>query len=340
MQFVGIQYLRGLAALAVVLFHVATFIVGQSAEKTLAIGGLSAGVDIFFVISGFIIWKTTDRVGVSPLAWWRGRLIRIVPLYWIALLSTLATKQVMGAHMPGGLEALKAFAFIPVVNSTDQTMTPFLSPGWTLNYEFAFYGIMALALNIPNRWQRGCTLVAIFVGLVSLRTLADPSDPIQFRMTSPLFFEFLAGIAIAILSRSVFVGGKRGVVLGIFFVLSAVVFYVFVTPRMFPSGPRFIYFGVPAALLVFASILLEDLIRQSVLQPLKRLGDSSYSLYLSHPLVLTVGFGALGSSVISRAWIGILLLVLCVATGHAMHRYIERPLVERMNLRFNRRLVH
>lgn len=340
MQFVGIQYLRGVAALAVVLFHVAAFVFGQPTEKTLTVGGLSAGVDIFFVISGFIIWRTTDKSEISPITWWCGRLIRIVPLYWIALLSTLVAKRLMGAHMPGGIEAFKAFAFIPVINSADQTMTPFLSPGWTLNYEFAFYGIMAVVLNLPERWQRGCALVAVFVGLVGLRSMIDPLDPIQFRMTSPLFFEFLAGIAIAILSRSILREAAGRAALGVFFVLSAILFYTFVTPRMFPNGPRFVYFGVPAALLVLASILLENLIRQRVMQPLKRLGDSSYSLYLSHPLILMIGFGAFGEFGISRVWIGIFLMVLCVATGLAMHRYIERPLVENMNLRFIKRPAH
>lgn len=335
MQFVGIQYLRGIAALAVVLFHIATFVLGHSAERTLAVGGLSAGVDIFFVISGFIIWRTTDKPGVAPLGWWRGRLIRIVPLYWFALALTLALKQLLGAHMPGVVEAIKAFAFIPVLNSADQTMTPFLSPGWTLNYEFAFYGIMALALNLPRRWQRGCLLGSVFVGLVALRSKIDPLDPIQFRMTSPLFFEFLAGIVIAVLTRVVPGGPRTQAAGGIFAVASAVLFYTLVTPRMFPDGPRFIYFGVPAGLLVLAAILLEPLVRQRVLVALKRLGDSSYSLYLIHPLVLMAGFAAFADIGIPRLLIGILLAVLCVAAGLAMHRYIERPLLEAMNRHFS-----
>lgn len=331
MQLVGIQYLRGVAALAVVLFHIAIFVLGEATEKTLAVGGLSSGVDVFFVVSGFIIWRTTNKPGITPMAWWRSRLIRIVPLYWFALLMTLALKQLLGAHMPETVEAIKAFAFVPVLNSADQTMTPFLSPGWTLNYEFVFYGVMALALNLRRGWQRGCLLAAIFIGLVGLRPLINPLDPIQFRMTSPLFFEFLAGIAIAALTPEVErIGGGR-VLMGWAALAGAVLFYVFITSRMFPNGPRFIYFGVPAALLVLAAVWLEKSIRQRLLLPLKHLGDSSYSLYLSHPLVLMVGFAAFGQLGVPRLWIGMLLLVLCIAAGLAMHRYVERPLLKAMN---------
>lgn len=264
------------------------------------------------------------------MTWWHTRLIRIVPLYWLALLSTLALKFLNDAPMPGVIEALSAFAFIPVINSANGTMTPFLQPGWTLNYEFAFYGMMAITLNLKRKWQRAALLGTLLVGLVALRKFADPADPIQFRMTSPLFLEFLSGVGIAALTRSM-TSERLRATLGSAAALGAIAFVSFVTPRLFPDSPRFIYFGVPAALTVLAAVCLEHLIRRRVSQSLKYLGDSSYSLYLSHSLVIAPGLALLYALGIQGLWAGILMMALCVLAGAATFRYIEQPLLRILN---------
>lgn len=336
MQFVGIQYMRGLAALGVVYVHVATAILGHSWERTLSIGIGGAGVDVFFVISGFIIWQTTEKPDIRPMIWWRSRLIRIAPMYWLALLATLLIRYITDAPMPGFIEGLKAFLFIPVTNSTNGTMTPFLQPGWTLNYEFAFYGMMAIALNLNQKWLRAALLSAVLIGLVALRKVADPTDAVQFRMTSPLFLEFLSGIGIAAMTRSMTSERLRTIV-GIAALVGATAFISLVSTRLFPDGPRFIYFGVPAALVVLAAVCLEHLIRRRVSQSLKYLGDSSYSLYLSHSLVFAPGLAMLYSLGLQGFLGGLLLVGLCIAVGAATYQYVERPLLRILNARIGNR---
>ncbi|WP_046111833.1 acyltransferase family protein [Aquincola tertiaricarbonis] len=334
-ELIGVQYLRGIAALAVVYFHVLPRVLGKASEDTFAVGILSAGVDVFFVLSGFIIWLTTQRPGVTPGAWWRARLIRVVPLYWFALLATLAFRLATGTgHIPGFVEGLKAFLFIPVAHSKDGQFYPFLIPGWTLNYEFFFYVVVACTLFLRTSAQRLIALVLVFGTLIAFRKFADTTSAIQFRMTSPLFLEFLAGIAVAIVHKRFSTNARVRFVIGLGSLAAAIAFASMISPRLFDAGPRTVYFGVPAALLVLGVICLEEQIRRLPVRPLKLLGDASYSLYLIHPLVIwpaevlvqrTVGQSAIAELVVVPA--------ACIAVAILTFKFVEQPMLASMRAR-------
>ena len=144
-QFQSIQYLRALAALGVVIFH------ASPAEHPFMVG--NAGVDIFFVISGFIMWSITEERPASPAAFLKDRLIRIAPLYWL-----LTTLLVVGALVvPKLFPNLRidlpyvagSFLFVPMrpPGSTGaDPIWPVLVQGWTLNYEMFFYVLFSLCL--------------------------------------------------------------------------------------------------------------------------------------------------------------------------------------------------
>jgi exopolysaccharide production protein ExoZ len=326
-EVVGVQYLRGLAALMVVVFHLVPPLAAAWGIGRFPVAVLAGGVDVFFVISGFIIWRSTANPAVRPWPWWRSRLVRIVPMYWIALVATLVSFAAHGWALPGPAEALKAFLFIPSRNSATGEFTPFFVPGWTLHYEFFFYAVMGALLFVPRRALRVVLICAFFGTLVALRRAVDTSSAVQFRLTSPLMFEFVGGILVALFHDRVDLGRRAGAVGGLC-IAASLAFLILVSPRLYPDGPRTVYFGGPALLLVFGTVCLEEPLRRHVLQPLKTLGDASYSLYLSHTLTMF-----LPEWLLDRAGVAALVprflfsLTLCVLFGVVVYRRVERPLL-------------
>ena len=140
----SIQYLRALAATMVVVFHCA-------GNNHALIG--AASVDLFFVISDFVMWIVTAQQPISPLTFMVHRIKRIVPLCWLATL-TLASAA---ALVPSAFSRLEFFAtglmqsllFILHIDLRSGRVSLLLEQGWTLNYEIFFYAAIALALLLP-----------------------------------------------------------------------------------------------------------------------------------------------------------------------------------------------
>jgi len=161
----SIQYLRGLAALGVVVLHLTWF--------RFPIG--AAGVDVFFVISGFIMVAVSDRA-TSPLTFLRARAIPAVPLAWLAILFALF-------HTTDNFirRVLAAMAFWPTL-SPNGDWIPMLVQGWTLTYEALLYLAFAAVLLLP---LQQC-LIALTGGLLAFCatvTLAIPASVTAFGVT-------------------------------------------------------------------------------------------------------------------------------------------------------------
>src|SRR6476469_9045618 len=132
---VSVQYIRAIAAISVVIHH---FVSTAYLNTGLGLPGTlgEAGVDLFFVVSGFLMWKTTRRRESEPVDFIRHRLIRIVPLYWLfsalLLLITLASK-----HTPVSvLDFIRSLFFVPWYEEhLRQKTSAFYFLGWTLMYE-------------------------------------------------------------------------------------------------------------------------------------------------------------------------------------------------------------
>ena len=144
---VSIQHLRAIAALSVALFHAC-----QWSQIDFGIG--AAGVDLFFVISGFVMWTVTAGREAAPLTFLRRRVIRVAPLYWIVTLALVAGALVFPQRFPEveprADHILLSLAFIQHMNPAGQPF-PILAPGWTLNYEAVFYLVFASTLILPVR---------------------------------------------------------------------------------------------------------------------------------------------------------------------------------------------
>ncbi len=150
-----IEALRAISALAVAAFHFQLDLVHalpQAHVPDLIRG--AAGVDIFFVISGFVIARSAAALPAEHGAgyFFARRLIRIVPLYWSVTLLYLALAVVLpdrGNTFTLPL-VLTSFAFIPFPRS-DGFIQPVIGQGWSLNYEMLFYAIYACCFGLGRR---------------------------------------------------------------------------------------------------------------------------------------------------------------------------------------------
>src|SRR5882724_5744170 len=202
-RFWGLQYLRAIAALMVVCCHfVITF---QPALGGPHVYGLLArGVDIFFVISGFVMVVTASHL--SPGEFVRRRVARIVPLYWL-LTGVVALRAVLAPHVAKNLQVtwpyfVKSLLFIPFANpSAGDAFRPLLVPGWSLNYEMFFYAIFALILWLARDRLLLYTGI-LFVAMTVAHGFLQPGS-VGYFYCDPIILEFWLGMAIGQYYRAV-----------------------------------------------------------------------------------------------------------------------------------------
>lgn len=322
----SIQYLRGLAAGGVVVHHIA-------ARYGVSLSSGAAGVDIFFVISGFIMWLVSRRTDVRPASFLKDRCIRVVPMYWLvtlclALVATLRPNLFPLDH-PTAQHVARSLLFIPHHSPRTQQLFPLLIQGWTLNYEMFFYGLFALALLTP-RTDRPWSITTLLLACVAWGAIFAPRDAALLVYTSPLLLEFLAGIWLA----SAFERG-RWISVGLGWASLFTGFLLFAVTEV--SGIngneslRVLYWGVPAWLIVCGAVTIERHGRLPHLPLLEMLGNASYSIYLTHPFaILAVSlmvekFGFASGALIYMGTFGIALL-----GGAACFGWVEAPLTNAM----------
>jgi peptidoglycan/LPS O-acetylase OafA/YrhL len=291
-----VQALRILAALAVVLYHAQ-----YDAESLAARYGLSyqgsallpwpAGVDVFFVISGFIMVYTSRHLfatGDGPRVFLTRRIARVVPIYWGVVTAYLVLGQLVPAVLnrdaPGWVEVLTTYLFIPYPRPNG-VIHPVYSLGWTLNYEMFFYVVFAGALLLP-RQRAVLAVAAVLSGLVVFGRFVQPvSAQIAF-WSDPIVLEFVFGMALALLM-------DRGCLLPWVARLGlAVVALLLLHADLIKSDgalvlPQVVAYGVPAAMLVAAAVLGPfSSVWLAVEVSVATLGDASYALYLVHPFAI------------------------------------------------------
>ncbi len=310
----NIQALRAIAALLVVLIH-ATQILHGIGPSTFAFG--HAGVDIFFVISGFIMVHVSRGRGLSPLEFATNRIIRIVPLYWILTVAVFAVALFVPAAVQATradpIQLLKSLLFIPFVKSNG-LVHPVLFVGWTLNYEMFFYALFAIGLMGGTRGT--LSVIAAIVGLVAL----DPftSTPIADFYTDPILLEFAAGMILGLAFPILKPWHPfTFIVLGFALIILA--------PFCWPSIHRALAYGLPGVLIVSGALMLE---KEGIrVKGLRLLGDASYSVYLTHVFVTGVAI-KLATAVSNEAALVLLAigaLAASAAFGIVVHLVVEKP---------------
>ncbi|TWB12567.1 peptidoglycan/LPS O-acetylase OafA/YrhL [Rhizobium sp. ERR 922] len=337
----NLQVLRALAASSVVIAHALheTEILAAATGRAAVDGSawnLGFGVDIFFVLSGFIMTHTAaSEFGKSgaPLHFFLRRCARVVPLYWlltsIMLLGALAAPSLLVVPVGSISHVLASYFFIPSGRGVGE-IRPVLALGWTLNYEMLFYVFFALALLLPIRvgviW-----LSVLMVGMALVGNLVDPSHVQIAFWTSPIILEFLFGVYVALIFRSGVRIGK-GIAFGL--VAIGLLGFVHVSTLWNDAAlPQFLRSGLPAALFVLAAAIGPVLPHKRPVLWSVALGDASYSLYLAHPFILrpmrAIWAKVIGGALPLGLFAGFSTLAAALL-ALALFRGIEKPLTRRV----------
>lgn len=248
------------------------------------------GVDLFFVISGFIMMYTAGG-GFGDSQRQRrflfARLARIGPLYWLMTTAYLAIALLAPSGLNGAAIDAKtvigSYLFIPVANARGVVL-PLLAVGWTLNFEMLFYVIFTLAMFLPPKWGRW-TVVGTLLVVPLAGWILDPSSPVLHFWTDSIVIEFAFGALLGI-----FVTRLASAPLPLAWVLTLAGAAGFVLPYIFNlpdlGGPRFLVAGIPAAMIVAGAVNFDIQKRTVDSPPLRAVGDASYSLYLTHLFIV------------------------------------------------------
>ena len=328
-----LQVTRGAAANLVVLSHLSIIeakYTGGQLLPTFSLSGI-AGVDIFFVLSGFIMVVMAGKgIGAFQFLWRRAA--RIYPPYWVVSLLVLAASLVepawVNSSTQGPISLWRSFLLVP------STTLPLLAVGWTLIHEVYFYLVFAifLALRIP-------ILIGLLGwGLVLLMLIILGGDyvtsfPLGRVWTSPLTAEFMMGAAIGVLyDQKNMRGAAWAGVMGLATLAASI---VFVAPALqlannaYLDAWRVMLFGIPAALTIYWLAASEQKAVQKPARLLVALGDWSYATYLTHVLVLS----AIGRIIHALTPPGPMSSLVLIAVGFLavnlvgafMFRFFERP---------------
>ena len=335
----NLHVLRVIAALGVVYFHT-TSVAGLKLDWDVG----SRGVDVFFVISGFII----AYIGTSkPEQFFRRRLIRVVPFYWAATLVVFAVVAVAPAVFRSTTASvphlLASLLFIPHEAATGE-MHPTLTLGWSLNFEMLFYVAFALALRISPRWSPALCVGGLVAYVAAVHALELRGPIVEF-YGRPIVLEFCYGIGVFYLFRWCSARRDRLVQLApLKWILLAILIGSLVALNVLEeyyreAVPRYLAAGIPAFFIVASALVLERVYGvTSNNRAIFLLGESSYIIYLIHPyIVFTVlrvvvkDAGALSSPVLALLIVGFLALTSALAV--AIHVMFEKPVMAYLRAR-------
>jgi exopolysaccharide production protein ExoZ len=327
----NIQILRFFAAGSILVTHAALLVPRTSLFTQFPWVG---GVDLFFVISGFIMmWLSWGRFGDAGAAsrFLLRRIIRIVPPYWFFTTLMVGAVVFASRHIKNTIlqaaPIFASYAFFPWPRPSDGKLNPILSQGWTLNYEIFFYGAFAVALCFRNglRW-----LVFAFILLAAAHYIV-PSEWFVLKFyTNPIILEFLIGIGIA----HIYMRGVRVPLWGSV-ALAGLAVLAFGAARLLPNfdGGQALAMGLPASLLFLSLALRPEPPRQGRVRRFLRLGgDASYTLYLSHTFTATAIALAWRGLGYQDPWLELAIAVIAgIGVAILLYHFLERPVTDALS---------
>lgn len=267
----SIQALRAVAASSVILVHIPF------------IGKGAFGVDIFFVISGFIICYISSLNSDHFLL---KRVFRIVPLYWLGtfgvFLVALAMPALLNATTANLTNLSKSLFLIPYRREDGATF-PMLFLGWTLEYEMFFYFVFGLSLMFFKRWA-SLAASLLLAAVAAAGAVFQPSSTIPRFYSNPIILEFVLGMAVfAVWHRYRSWFNKFPIAAALAIAVGCYT-YLYLVESHVGRNSRLVLQGLPSVAIVVCLLALEG--RVQFPRWLLLIGDASYSLYLFHPYVI------------------------------------------------------
>lgn len=333
----SVQFLRGIAAVMVALIHAYQFIPAHELNNfapnrfpfLLIAGG--AGVDIFFVISGFLMCHILSNKNLTPGRFILARTIRVVPLYWFWSLMFFLYVFIRWSPAFLALDWIphlaKSLLFINAIGP-DGIRQPFLNVGWTLNYEFIFYAfIFFIALHF--KYKNLATQALIFAYSLTVILL------IYFDIYSPQLLEFSLGMAVFYIWKKTTINQIWSYI----FILFSFLIIITTAKYAYEAGGfgRLLIWGIPSALLLLGFLNIDNHINWNKYPFLIMLGDASYSIYLTHWFFRFDTYRILPLFIHNITIQFLICFTLMLCFGIACFRYIEQPLLSWINIKINKK---
>ncbi|HEX2759637.1 MAG TPA: acyltransferase [Rhizomicrobium sp.] len=338
-ELLSIQYLRGVAALTVLVSHTLQWPLAQMTQGLLRSGRL--GVEVFFVISGFIITRVAGDGAFDRVKFLSRRAWRIVPLYWGATLAVtvlaLTLPSLFRTTHPTMLGVADSLLFIP----SESAKAPLLGVGWTLDYEIFFYLVFACFADLVSE-TRTLVVCGLMAGLMLIGQVAPHETAFEYFYTSPSLLGFALGCVLAQAHRHGAIARLARLpaawMIGAALALTAL-FFVIPAADEARRAPFTYHLAMSAAAIaiVGGALALESARNLRPIKALHYLGDASYSIYLFHLFAVGAGW-----AIAHRLWPDSLLeyVLVAVATGSGAlavglmaHHLIERPILKLQKLR-------
>jgi exopolysaccharide production protein ExoZ len=322
-----LQVMRFVAAALVLCTH-ATFYYHERVSQAVPVWHFGEiGVPLFFVISGIVMVMSTHALPANAEGaknFMLRRVIRIVPLYWIATgikVAVALSQPNLVNHNHFRLDhAVQSFLFIPYFNE-QHAVVPLHGVGWTLLHEMFFYLVFSLAMLCRQRPALVASVVITLWWLVGTQVQVD--NAFWAVASSGANLNFITGMLAGSLlvlpsSRAKLRWGVGAAMLA----LAALLYVLIDRQHTYQSLPFVVAFGA-------AAVLLSDVALPRWTQPAERLGDSSYSLYLFHPFMAPACLlliGKVAPTLGAPLHIG-LAIVITIAAAHLLHLWVEVPAV-------------
>lgn len=317
---ISLQYMRAVAALMVVIHHARNphpWLFNPIDDYY----SFALGVDIFFVISGFVMYLAARNE--LPGEFLRKRIIRVVPLYWLATFALLILNTRLNFSSISFDEAthiIKSLFFIPHYSfSRTNDIFPYLVPGWTLNYEMFFYLIFCIGLLLA----RTLLLTSIVIVLLSITGFfIESQNALITFYTAPLLIEFLLGMWIAYAYVNKLISNTLFIFLPIGFL------GLFTIPFVPDGDVRLTIKIISSAMIIIGAVAFGT--RSNYSKLLNLLGDASYSIYLTHAVISLDLAEKIWRKLPLEGWtqfISWLLFTVFISSiiGILTHLYVEKP---------------
>jgi len=314
----------------------------------------SIGLDLFFVISGLIMTIVVKSYMKKPSGWFNffiKRMIRIIPLYWLYSIIVYGERFIIKHPVTGG-EIAKTILFFPIL-AAKNVILPIIGQGWSLTYEMYFYSIIVifLFLKIKNIFPY---LLGLLIALALAGYYLNPPDVLLKFVCTPILIEFALGVAIGVAYNSAVANFQKlnkklikrlsvvvGVI-GLVLMLSSMnldsdhistPFYVITDQHT--AMLRSLIWGLPCGLFVLGILFMELLFDINIPKVLIKVGDASFSGYLTHILVILVIGKAFERFNLLNGDVFVIVATLAATVASLpLYTYVEKPLLNISNKLF------